>query len=740
MADNTNKLAVDGLEFYEIKTRLKQFLSSQDKFKDYNFEGSGLSILIDLLAYNTHYINYYSNMVANEMFLDTATVRDSVVSHSKLLGYTPTSMRGARAQVSVTVQANDDGGISSEFLPRYSIFMATSGSSSFSFRTIDTYKFEPKTYDQDGKTTEYWIPEVELVEGRSGTTTYIVDRNQAQRFVIPEETVDVSTLKVRVQNSVTNISGYDEYWTLVSDPVQLQSDSMVYFIQETENNKYEVYFGDDLVGKGIKNGNIVILEYLVSMDDPTTANGIGSLDTDETTSFTLQASEFGESDVVTLDQALGGADRESIDSIKYYAPRGFQAQDRAVTVEDYAFMLSREYPFAQSIYVWGGEDNDPPVYGRVYISIKPVRGTSLTNQEKESIKIGILKRFNIVGVTPEIVDPDYTYLKFQTTVKMNPAKTTKTPNEVKQVVKNSISSYVNDNLGKFGGNLLFSRLSSIVDSSDTSVEASGMVITLQKDITPNYGVETNYTSLFANAIEPETISTNAFLHLDDTKQNTTDPYSLAYLKDDGAGTINVVTYDSSVSSGTGTESGTGTGSGTGTESGTGTGSGTGSGGTSAVAGNGGTSTSITGATLTGTTTVTVGSVGGGAVERIIKKNAGKIDYTKGKISLTSFNISGLSGINPVLQLLGRPSNFAEIVADKNQLLSMKNDDPTSNFVDVRLSTDGRLNSPSTVKNQPSFQTAKVTTAPVASSNTSSASQNAAAAKETKPKAKGYPKC
>lgn len=690
MADNTNKLAVDGLDFYEIKTRLKQFLSSQDKFKDYNFEGSGLSILIDLLAYNTHYINYYSNMVANEMFLDTATVRDSVVSHSKLLGYTPTSMRGARAQVSVTVGANDDGGISSEFLPRYSIFLATFGSSSFSFRTLDTYKFEPKTYDDAGKTTEYWIPEVELVEGRSGTTTYIADHNHAQRFVIPEETVDISTLKVRVQNSVTDISGYDEYWALVSDPVQLQPDSMVYFIQETENNKYEVYFGDDLVGKGIKNGNIVILEYLVSMDDPTTANGIGSLDTDEINSFTLEADDFGDSnvEVVTLDQALGGADRESIDSIKYYAPRGFQAQDRAVTVEDYAVMLAREYPFAESIYVWGGEDNDPPVYGRVYISIKPVRGTSLTNQEKESIKIGIIKRFNIVSVTPEIVDPDYTYLKFQTTVKMNPAKTIKTPNEVKQVVKNSISSYVNDNLGKFGGNLLFSRLSSIVDSSDTSVEASGMVITLQKDITPNYGVETNYTSLFANPIEPETISTNAFLHLDDKKQNTTDPYSLAYLKDDGAGTINVVTYDPSVGNSAG---------------------------------------------------VAVGNSAG--VERIIKKNAGKIDYKQGKISLPSFNISGLSGINPVLQLLGRPSNFAEIVADKNQLLSMKNNDPTSNYVEIKPSTEGRLNSPSTVKNQPTFQPSKVTPAPVAPSPTPSPSpENAAKDKETKPKAKGYPKC
>jgi len=438
MADVNNKIAVDGLEFYEIKTNLKRFLSSQDKFKDYNFEGSGLSILLDLLAYNTHYINYYSNMVANEMFLDTATVRDSVVSHSKLLGYTPTSNKGARAQVSVTVDADGDGGIANEFLPRYSTFLASAGGKSFAFRTIDTYKFEPKSYDENGIVQKYWIPELTIVEGRPGVSTFIVDRTNSpsQRFVIPETNIDLSTLKVRVQTSVTNISGYDEYWTLVSDPLQLNAASKVYFIQETENTKYEVYFGDDIVGKGLQNGNIVVLEYLVTSADPIEANGIGATDTESLqSSFSLEGSDFADPDVVTIDPALGGSEREGIESIKYYAPRGFQAQDRAVTVEDYSFMLARDYPFAESIYVWGGEDNTPPVYGKVFVSIKPSRGTSLTNQEKEAIKIGILKKLNIVGVTPEIVDPDYTYLKFETTVKMNPAKTTKTPNEVKQVVR-----------------------------------------------------------------------------------------------------------------------------------------------------------------------------------------------------------------------------------------------------------------------------------------------------------------
>jgi hypothetical protein len=696
MADANNKIAVDGLEFYEIKNNLKRFLSSQDKFKDYNFEGSGLSILLDLLAYNTHYINYYSNMVANEMFLDTATVRDSVVSHSKLLGYTPTSNKGARAQVSVTVAADGDGGVASEFLPRYSTFLATGGGVSFSFRTIDTYKFEPKSYDENGIVQEYWIPEVTIVEGRPTVSTFVVDRTNSpsQRFVIPESNIDISTLKVRVQASVTNISGYDEYWTLVSDPLQLSPTSKVYFVQETENTKYEVYFGDDIAGKGLQNGNIVVLEYLVTSADPTEANGIGATDTESVQSFSLEASDFADPDVVTIDPALGGSEREGIDSIKYYAPRGFQAQDRAVTVEDYSFMLARDYPFADSIYVWGGEDNTPPVYGKVFVSIKPSRGTSLTNQEKEAIKTGILKKFNIVGVTPEIVDPDYTYLKFETTIKMNPTKTTKTPNEVKQVVKNAVNSYVNGNLGKFGGNLLASRLSSNIDSSDTSVEASGTVISLEKRISPNYGVDANYTTDFSNPIEPETITSNGFLHFDAAKASFSSPYSVAYLRDDGNGQINVVTYEPLP----------------------------------------GTSASASSAVSTNPTSLAEKPF------RVLKSRAGSINYGSGQVDLPTLNIAGLSGINPVLKIGAQPSNFAEIVADKNQLLVMDNADPTSNFVDVKLSTEGRLNSPSSARNQPKFQAATTQQSATTTTPTTTQASNAAKPKESSPTPKGYPKC
>lgn len=663
MSDITNRTAVDGLDFYEIKAKLRDFLSSQDKFKDYNFEGSGLSILLDLLAYNTHYINYYSNMVANEMFLDTATTRDSVVSHAKLLGYTPNSNRAARAKVSLIVGVDEESGRVPEFLPKNSGFASIPGqgsSASVTFLTNESHKFEPYEYDDSGNILRYWIPEIEIIEGTAKVTTYVVDRTNrpAQRFIIPQGNVDISTLKVRVQSSATDISGYDEYWTLVTDPLQLNAESKVYFIQETENQKFEIYFGDDIVGKSVKNGNIVVLEYIVTSSDPTAANGIGSTDSAATRSFIIESGgslPLGDREVIVISPAAGGAERETINSIKYYAPRGFQAQDRAVTVEDYSFMLAKEYPFAESIYVWGGEDNNPPIYGKVFISIKPLRGTNLTNQEKEAIKFGILKKFNIVGVTPEIIDPDYTYLKIDTTVKMNQSKSAKTPNDVKQIVKDTINQYINDNLGKFGGNLLSSRLYSVIDTSCPSIEASATKILLEKRIEPNYGVLANYTTNFSNPIEPGTVQTNAFLHFDPAKVGAAEPYSIAYIRDAGDGTLNVISFES----------------------------------------------------VPGTAQRQEVEFNPEQLEeksfRILKPNAGTINYSTGKLDMPGLNIAGMSGVNPVLRITTQPSNFAEIIADRNQLLVVDSEDPTSIGVAIRLSSQGRLNSPVGIKNQPSFQ-------------------------------------
>jgi hypothetical protein len=667
MANTTNNIAVDGLDFYEIKARLREFLGSQDKFKDYNFEGSGLSILLDLLAYNTHYINYYSNMVANEMFLDTATVRDSVVSHAKLLGYTPNSITGARAKVSLEISVNPDTGtIEDEFLPKYTTFIARPVDGvSLTFVSLETHKFEPYRYAADGTIQSYWIPEIEIVEGKYRTATFVVDRvnRPAQKFLIPQENVDISTLRVRVQTSTTNINGYDEYWTLVTDPLQLNTESKVYFVQEAENQKYEVYFGDDIVGKNVQNGNVVILEYVVPSADPTVANQVGANETANSLTFSVMSVSGSAKTVRVLTPASGGAGRESVDSIKFYAPRGYQAQDRAVTVEDYSFMLAREYPFAESIYVWGGEDNDPPVYGKVFVSIKPLRGTNLTNQEKEAIKSGVFKRFNVVGITPEIVDPDYTFLRFDSTLKVNPSKSTKTVNEIKQLVKRSINNYINENLGKFGGNLLTSRLYATIDATCTSIEASGTSVTLEKRIEPIYGVSSNYTTNFSNPLQPSTFVSNAFNHFDPAKVGTSSPYSVSYLKDNGQGVLEVVSFEPVTTGSQGSQ--------------------------------------VTEGTVTQPQVVNPQTLAE-KTYRITKPNAGTVNYTTGKIDLPGLNVQSMSGIAPVLRLNSEPSNFAEIETARNQLLIVDAEDPSAINVNVRLSTQGRLNSPTAVRNQPRF--------------------------------------
>lgn len=408
---------------------------------------------------------------------------------------------------------------------------------------------------------------------------------------------------------------------------------------------------------------------MVTAQNPSDANDIGASETENARAFILEGSSFpAMTEAVTVSPALGGASRESIQSIKYYAPRGFQAQDRAVTVEDYAFTLAKDYPFAESIFVWGGEDNTPPVYGRVFVSIKPVKGTTLTNQEKEAIKSGILKKYNVVGVIPEIVDPDYTFLRFQTTLKMNTAKTAKSTSDIKQLVKGVIESFVTQNLGKFGGNLLLSRLTSAIDASDPSIQGSSVLVTLEKQVNPVYGTDSNYTVSFSNPLQPGTLSTNSFLHFDPAKVNFDSPYSVSYLVDDKVGGVSVVTYESLPN------------------------------------------------TSGGTTTT--------QKTRVLKKKAGKINYSSGQVDLPNFNISGLAGENPLFKIFGQPSNYGELAASKNQLFTTNTEDPTSNTVDVQTSTNA-LKSPAVAKNPPKIgQTQTTATTTTATSQTNNIAQPA----------------
>ncbi len=546
MTTNTSSLKVMNLDFDDLKSSFSTFLAGQDKFKDYNFNGSGLSILMDVLAYNAHYTGFYSNMVANEMFLDTAVIRDSVVSHAKNLGYTPRSKTSAKATIKIVATTTSTPGANG-FLERNTPFTATaSDGSSFTFRNLDTHKYVATKFDTStGAPTEWTIDSVEVVEGRFKTETFVVDTtNPDQKFEIASADIDTSSMTVRVQTSTEDIAGYDVPWTRGVDTNALAPSSEVYFLQENQDGKFEITFGDNIAGKGVVNGNVVIVEYMDSGGDG--ANGIGFGEVEGSPTFTIPFSYK----VTTLSHAQGGADRESTESVRYYAPRSYQAQERAVTVGDYQFLIGRDYSFADSVRVWGGEDNDPPTYGKVFVAVKPTNGTVLSDLEKISLSNNILKKRNLVGIQPEIVDPDYVYLLFNSVVHYVPDKTTRTASAVQSLIENGMDTYATSSLEKFDNHFRYSNFSAYLDGLDESIMGTATDIRMQKRFEPTFDVAISYKINFYNAIwHPvgdgcgAVVTSNGFSIFDPEKATDANPYSTGYLDDDGAGNIRIYVLD-----------------------------------------------------------------------------------------------------------------------------------------------------------------------------------------------------
>ena len=521
MADQFNaKLSVSDLDFDSIKTNLKAYLSTQDQFKDINFEGAGINILMDLLAYNTHYQGFYTNMVANEMFLDSAVRRDSVVSLAKHLGYTPRSRTAPTATVDIYTPTAE----LTSSVERGTIVKGTQGDESYDFSVMSTVGY---TLDSDGLTA---AESVTIKQGKIETLSYIFDDRTSAKYVIPA-VADTSTLTVRVQKSTEDTTGYTAAWTLVTDINVVGKTDKAYHIQEIDGGEFEVYFGDNIVGKKPDNGNVIILQYLNTKGPD--ANNVGSSDKEGARVFTLS-----DSTVKVTSAASGGADAESVKSIKFYAPKTYQAQDRSVTSKDYEAILMRDYADIESVYVWGGEDNDPPEYGKVFISVKPLSGLKIDDTKKEEIKKDILKTSNIVTVTPEIVDPDYLFLKVQSDVVFDRSKTVLDKNSVLQLVRDSIINYIDNDLEKFDKDLYFSKLTKLMDESSSSIVGNDTKITLERRFEPAIGVTANYTIDFGNPIlHPHdghipVISSSAFSYKDDD-----DTVITAYLDDDGFGNV-----------------------------------------------------------------------------------------------------------------------------------------------------------------------------------------------------------
>ena len=517
------KLDISQLDFDGIKDNLKTFLSQQDEFIDYDFEGSGMNILLDTLAYNTHYLAYNANMLANEMYLDSADQRTSVVSLAKQVGYTPRSASASQATIDVVV---NDGSGSSITMSRGTKFTTTVDGTNYSFVNNADISVSPS----DGV---YKFSNLVIYEGTYLNYKYTANTTDTeQRFVIPNDNVDTTTLTVKVQKSSTDST--TNTYTLASGITNLDSTSKVYFLQEIENGRFEVYFGDGVLGQSVDDGNIVILDYITcNRDEP---NGA--------TSFTLSGTVGGFANVTitTVGNAAGGNDPETIKSIKYNAPRDYSAQDRAVTADDYKVLVKSLYANAQSVQVYGGEDAAVPDYGKVYISIKAKSGSNLTEVTKVSL-VRSLKSFAVASVTPVIIDPETTFITLTTTFKYDSSLTTKDISTLQTNVSDAISLYNTDTLENFTGMFRYSAVGQVIDGADTSILSNITKIKMYKYITPTLNSGLKYTLSFNNAFyNPHSghnasaggiVSSTGFkISGDDTNEH--------FLDDDGAG--NVRTY------------------------------------------------------------------------------------------------------------------------------------------------------------------------------------------------------
>jgi hypothetical protein len=519
MAINSKgRIEITDLDFDTVKDNFKTFLSQQTHFTDYNFEGSGMSVLMDLLAYNTHYMAFHANMLANEMFIDTALTRSASVSHAKALGYLPSSTKSSCAYVDVTVKGVP---ISQTTLVMAAgtIFTTTVNDVSYNFVTIGDH-----TATSD--TGIFTFTGIKIFEGTRIRFTYTVNNaNLEQQFIIPSASADTTTLVVSVQASSSDIT--TETYTLNTDYAELDSTSLKYFLQEVEDGQYEVYFGDGVTGKKPIDGNIVILDYVVT--NGTLADGANA--------FTAASSVGGYSDVtaLTTESAAGGGDAETVDSIKFNAPLKYATQGRAVTPDDYKAIVPSVYTNIKSIQCWGGEDNDPPIYGKVYIAIRPNTGTSLTTTTKNSI-VTNLKKYNVASIVPEIVDPEILYLVMGITAKYNSTLTEKSKSDIQALVETTVSSFNTNNLQKFDSVFRHSNLVREIDETDSAILSSTATIKLKRIITPTLNAITKYTIAFNNAAyhptaaHSQTITESTGFYL---SGNTNEQF----IDDDGSGNI-----------------------------------------------------------------------------------------------------------------------------------------------------------------------------------------------------------
>jgi hypothetical protein len=496
---------VSNLDFLEIKTALKDYLRAQGEFTDFDFDGSVWSNLLDVLAYNTYYTAFNTNLVVNELFLDSATLRDNVVSLAKQLGYRPKSITAPKAVVS---------------------FVATLGNNSPTNIVLKKGTGFVTTFDdvlyQYSVVQDYTVPvinsvanfnEVELYEGAVTTNFFTVNSSQSsQRFILQNPGTDTNSIRVRVYPSQNSTSF--EIYSLATNILNVNSESKTYFVDETEDEKYEIFFGDGVLGRKLKNGEYVEISYLVTNGPE--SNGARSF----TFSGVLEDQNGGSdftatiSNVTTVSVASGGEEIESIKKIKYNAPKYFGTQDRAVTAADYAVIVRNIYPAVADVIVYGGEEADPPEYGKVKIAVKPNNLTKLSSFTKKEI-VDTLKNYMVASVTPEIIDPSIIYVELTSHIYYNREVTTQTPEQIKTKVIAGVENYIaQSDTEKFNGKFRYSKFVAVIDDADRSINSNNTTVMMRKDFYPGINSTFYYELCFQNEFDVDcertTISTTGF--------------------------------------------------------------------------------------------------------------------------------------------------------------------------------------------------------------------------------------
>ena len=533
MAAN-NALQLTSIDFDGIKNDLKTFLSNQTELGDYNYEGSTMQILLNLLAYNTYKNSFYLNMVGNEMFLDSAQIRNNVVSRAKMLNYTPRSAQGPTATVQVTITPIDSP--DSITIPADTQFTTT-------IDGVNYLYVNPDAAVVNANPSGVYSTNLSITEGRPFTYRFTVSTASPIRYIIPNENVDTRSIKVRVQESTSNTT--QTTWNNASDYTAIAGNTQSYFLNENEDGKYELKFGDNVVGKRLNDGNIVVASYRV-------CNGTA---TQGANTFVAPNSIGGYSNITlkTAASAAGGAEQESIASIKFNAPKNYQAQNRAVTTDDYTTLIKNNFGDIGAVSVWGGQENDPPIYGKAFISVKPKTGFFISQTRKDDIQ-AFLANKNVMSISPELTDPTYKFVVPTLDVKYNPDLTTSTAGAIVSTIGNRVIQYELADLVAFGREYASSELIRDVYTANESISSMEITLKMMKNFIPVTTGPTTYRIPFNDPLLnvtggvvlriPPTSHPGRGLTISSSKF-TYQGQASSYLDDDGFGNVRIYYIDES---------------------------------------------------------------------------------------------------------------------------------------------------------------------------------------------------